>query len=121
MMFDSLITDAQGITFAGITGSLVEMVDNPLFVGVPEYFQVGRFAFNSSDYKNMTFNITECTGYICGQVRDMNDAVAVSLSEQDFVYDEESDQYYIYLITSTAATVTNATATFEVIKAAKNG
>lgn len=121
MMFDSLITDAQGITFAGITGSLVEMVDNPLFVGVPDYFQVGRFAFSTSDYKNMTFNITECTGYICGQVRDMNDAQAVSLSEQDFVYDEESDQYYIYLITSTAATITNSTATFEVIKAAKNG
>lgn len=121
MIFDSLITDAQGITFAGITGTFIEMVDNPLFVGVPEYFQVGRFAFSTSDYKNMTFNITNCTGYICGKVQDMSGAVAVALSEQDFIYDEATDKYFVYLITSTAATVTNATATFEVIKAAHNG
>lgn len=48
MMFDNLVLNAQNVLFAGITGSLIEVVDNPLMINVPNYMQVGKFSFADS-------------------------------------------------------------------------
>lgn len=48
MMFDNLVLNAQNVLFAGITGSLIEVVDNPLMINVPDYMQVGYISVPSS-------------------------------------------------------------------------
>ena len=48
MMFDNLVLNAQNVLFAGITGSLIEVVDNPLMLNFPDYMQVGKFSFATS-------------------------------------------------------------------------
>ena len=69
----------------------------------------------------MTITVTETTGFIAGQTQEMNGAQSITLSPDDFEYDEENDAYYVYLITNGAATVTGASATFTVIQEAQNG
>lgn len=121
MMLDGLMTNAQGATFAGISGSLLEVVENPLMLDFPEYVQVGRFAFADSQTETLTFTVTDCTGYISGEVRDFSGAQAVTLSADDFWYSSADDTYYVYFVTLGAATVTNANATFSIIQEAQNG
>lgn len=124
VIFDNLSSNAQGVSFAGISGSVIEVVDNPLMLNVPDYFQVGRFEFTDSQEETLTFTITECTAFIGGTVQKMNGAQTVSLTPDDFVYSPEDDKYYVYLITMTdaetpaATTVSGASATFTVIKEA---
>lgn len=124
MTFDQLSSNARGVLFAGITGALIEVVDNPLMLNVPDYFQVGRFEFTDSQEETLTFTITECTAFIGGTVQKMNGAQTISLTPDDFVYSPEDDKYYVYLITMTdaetpaATTVSGASATFTVIKEA---
>lgn len=121
MTFDNMTTNAQGISFAGVSGSFIEVVDNSEMLYFPEYFQVGRFSFTSSQETALTFTVTETTGFIAGQTQEMDGAQSITLSPDDFEYDEENDAYYVYLITNGAATVTGASATFTVIQEAQNG
>lgn len=57
MMFDNLILNAQNVLFAGITGSLIEVVDNPLMINVPDYMQVGYISVPSST-NEISYSVT---------------------------------------------------------------
>ena len=121
MMFDNLTMNAQGVLFAGINGSLIEAVDNPLVVKVPDYMQVGRFTMASSATESITFTATG-TAYIGGQVYTLNGATTINLSPSDFVWSESDNTYYVYMLSLAAMSVSNSSATFTVIQeASANG
>lgn len=48
MMFDNINVAGQGVQFAGISGALIECVDNPVYLTVPDYMQVGYFNIPNS-------------------------------------------------------------------------
>lgn len=121
MTFDNMTTNAQGISFAGVSGSFIEVVENSEMLFFPEYFQIGRFSFSSSQGTALTFTVTETTGFIAGKAQEMNGAQSITLSPEDYEYDEDTGAYYVYFITNGAATVTDASATFEVVQEATNG
>lgn len=121
MVFDNLTMNAQGVLFAGLNGSLIEAVENPLMLDTPDYMQVGRFTLASSDTETLTFTATG-TAFIAGQVHTFNGASMVGLSPADFVYSETDDTYYVYMISLAAMSVTASSATFTVTKeASANG
>ncbi len=121
MTFDNMQINAQTILFAGIAGTLIEVVQNMLLLDVPDYMQVGRFALSSSATEELTF-IATGTAFIAGQVRDLDGSVTVQLSPSDFAYDEENDTYYVYMISLATMPVSEASATFTVVKeASQNG
>lgn len=121
MVFDNLTMNAQGVLFAGVNGTLIEAVENPLMLDTPDYMQVGRFTLASSDTETLTFTATG-TAFIAGQVHTFNGASTVELSPADFVYSETDDTYYVYMISLAAMSVTASSATFTVTKeASANG
>ena len=126
MTFDNLASNPQGVTFAGISGSLIEVVDNPLLLDVPAYMQVGRFEFSSSNIVSFHFSVTlpgdsPILAFIAGDVLEMNDGLQiVNLTAQDFVYDPTDDVYYVYLITNGAVSVSGAGVTFTIVKEASS-
>lgn len=121
MVFDNLTMNAQGVLFAGVNGSLIEAVENPLMLDTPDYMQVGRFTLASSDTETLTFTATG-TAFIAGKVQDFDGASTVELSPDDFVYSETDDTYYVYMISLAAMSVTASSATFTVTKeASANG
>lgn len=117
MVFDNLTMNAQGVLFAGLNGSLIEAVENPLMLDTPDYMQVGRFTLASSATETLTFTATG-TAFIAGQVHTFNGASTVELSPADFVYSEDDDTYYVYMISLAAMAVTGSSATFTVTKEA---
>lgn len=121
MVFDNLTMNAQGVLFAGLNGSLIEAVENPLMLDTPDYMQVGRFTLASSDTETLTFTATG-TAFIAGKVQEFDGASTVELSPDDFVYSETDDTYYVYMISLAAMSVTASSATFTVTKeASANG
>lgn len=123
MFFENLTLAAEGVAFAGITGALIEAAENPLLLDTPDYMQVGRFSFSSSQTSALTFTATPSgdepvRAFIAGSVTEMNGAQSITLSPSDFVYDAEDDVYYVYLITSAALAVTAASATFSIVRGA---
>ena len=121
MVFDNLTMNAQGVLFAGLNGSLIEAVENPLMLDTPDYMQVGRFTLASSDTETLTFTATG-TAFIAGKVQEFDGASTVELSTDDFVYSETDDTYYVYMISLAAMSVTASSATFTVTKeASANG
>ena len=121
MVFDNLTMNAQGVLFAGVNGTLIEAVENPLMLDTPDYMQVGRFTLASSDTETLTFTATG-TAFIAGKVQEFNGASTVELSPDDFVYSETDDTYYVYMISLAAMSVTASSATFTVTKeASANG
>lgn len=117
-MFDNLTANPTGIAFAGISGTLIEIADNPAMIDVPAYMQVGRFTISDSLTGVITFNATG-KAYIAGKIRDLNGVTTITLSPSDFTYSESDDVYYIYMISLAAMSVTNSTATFTVVKEAE--
>ena len=122
MTFDNLQMNAQGVLFAGITGALIELADNPSVIDTPDYMQVGRFTFENSSTTSLMFSATG-TAYIAGEIRELNGSMAtITLSPSDFVYSEEDDAYYVYMISLGAMSVLPGSAAFTVVKeAVSNG
>lgn len=121
MAFDNLQMNAQGVLFAGITGSLIELADNPSVIDTPDYMQVGRFTLADSVSESLTFTATG-TAYIAGEIRELSGEATISLSPSDFVYSESDDTYYIYMLSLSAMAVSASSAAFTVVKeAVSNG
>lgn len=121
MAFDNLQMNAQGVLFAGITGSLIELADNPSVIDTPDYMQVGRFTLADSVSESLTFTATG-TAYIAGEIRELSGETTISLSPSDFVYSESDDTYYIYMLSLSAMAVSASSAAFTVVKeAVSNG
>lgn len=128
MMFDGVSSSAEGVMFAGISGTLIQVVDNPLIINVPDYFQVGRFAFPDTSATSLTFTVTPAAGentalaYIGGKPYKMSGEQNLALTGSDFVYDPETDLFYVWLFTASAVTISNSSATFTIEKeAVQNG
>lgn len=117
MTFDNLKMNAQGVLFAGITGSLIETVYNAQFTDVPDYMQVGEFTLANSSVTSITFTATG-TAFIAGQVQTLNGATTINLSPSDIVYSESDNAYYVYVISLAAMSVTSSSVAFTVIKEA---
>ena len=120
MMFDNLNIAAQGVQFAGVTGSLIEVVGDPQFINVPDYIQVGAFTFSDSNTTQSISFIAHATVYCAGQFFDgtAGGTISVSLTPSDFVYMAANDEYYVFLLSLGEVTVSDASAPFEVIKEA---
>ena len=121
MAFDNLQMNAQGVLFAGITGALIELADNPSVIDTPDYMQVGRFTVADSETESLTF-IATGTAYIAGEIRELSGETTISLSPSDFVYSESDDTYYISMLSLSAMAVSASSAAFTVVKeAVSNG
>lgn len=121
MAFDNLQMNAQGVLFAGITGALIELADNPSVIDTPDYMQVGRFTVVDSETESLTFTATG-KAYIAGEIRELSGETTISLSSSDFVYSESDDTYYIYMLSLSAMVVSASSAAFTVVKeAVSNG
>lgn len=118
MTFGKADTNLSGINFAGLTGSLVEVQDDPVLLNVPDGFQVGRFSFSASSAATLTFTVGSCLGFIAGKAQALGGQESIALTPADFTYDPQTDDYYIYLVTDRAASVTGASASWAVVKEA---
>ena len=121
MMFDNLNLAAQGVQFAGITGALIECVDNVSLLSFPNYMQVGYFSFTNSSAANVSFSASssEYMAYISGRVYMMSLSSAyVNLLPEDFIYDPTTNEYRVYMVTLGAVNVTNSNAPFTVVQEA---
>lgn len=118
MTLNTVQTAVQGISIAGVTASLIEVVETSAALNVPESFQVGRFNIANSDEANVTFTPSaDCLAYIAGQALKLTggqaQTVAVELSSMQ--YNGDKGVYEVYLITDRAVTISAASAQFEVI------
>lgn len=108
----------QGVTIASVTFRLAEVQDDMELINVPSGFQVGYFVLDSSDVSSLAFAVSgDCLAYIAGKAYEMEGSkqITVAVAEQDIVYDEDSDEYRLYLITSQQVTATASGYTFEVL------
>lgn len=123
MTLNAVQTSAQGIAIAGLSASLMEVVENASAVDVPNSFQTGKFTVTSSDIERVTFTPSvDCKAFIAGETLSLNGgaAVTVALNSAAFEYGENGE-YYVYLITDKAVAVSNSSAVFTVEKEAARG
>lgn len=116
MMFDNLVINSQGVLFAGVTGSLIEVANDPLMLNVPDYMQVGTFTFANSQATSLTFTASG-TVYISGEIITLSGATTVTLSPEDFIYSETDECYYVYMFSQSGMQISNSSATYTIIKA----
>lgn len=124
MTTNAVQTAVQGISVVGISASLIEAVDNILAYNVPDNFQAGKFLFAKSDVQSLSFTPSvDSLAHIAGKTVKLAAGVefTVPLTPSAFIYNDEKDLYGVYLITNKAVTISAASATFEIVKEAKNG
>lgn len=81
----------------------------------PSSFQVGRFRFSASTAGSIEFSLSEnCAYLIGGKAAKGNGGITAELTPDDFIYEEDTDAYYVYLVTDKKVTVTS-TVPFEVL------
>lgn len=122
MTVDNVTTRAEGVTIAGISAALIEVTENPELLSLPAGFQMGRFTFPNTAATQLTFTLSEaCKAFIGGYAYEWAEgSKAITLSANDFEYDDETNAFYVYLITDRQVTVTSDTA-FTVTKGAQDG
>lgn len=123
MMFDNLQVAAQGVQFAGVTGSLIECVENPLLINVPDYMQIGAFSFTTyiSDLSFQHFPSPEETipYYISNYFSTLVTFNNASLRPSDFIYNQDTGLYDVYILSIGELSVTSTSAqSFRVVKEA---
>lgn len=118
MTVDNVTTRAEGVTIAGISASLIEVVENAQMLSLPAGFQMGRFTFSNTTATQLTFSLSvACKAFIGGDAYEWTEgSERVTLSANDYEYDEETDKYYVYLITDRSVTLSASSATFTVVK-----
>lgn len=126
MMFDNLQMNAQGVMFAGITGTLIEVANRADAFDVPDYMEIGRFVFADSSETSFSFGLSPLPvqpilAFIAGNIYEVSMGQQVTLTPDDFVYDETADKYYVYsasLGTLTVFSFTINVEDYEVVKEA---
>ena len=109
MTFDNVNTNAQGVTVSGITAALVEVVEITDALNYPAGYQVLKFLFNDTKATSITFSLDgECDFYLGGIVGSGAGEQTVELSPDDFVYNEEDDNYFVYLVTDKAIGISSS-------------
>ena len=120
MMFDNLNIAAQGVQFAGVTGSLVEVIGDAQFINVPDYIQVGRFTYDNTYSAQSLGFIAPAKIWCAGQFEDgtAGGTIGISLMPSDYVYSQTNAKYYVYMFSLGAVTVSDASAPFSIVKEA---
>lgn len=114
MTLNTLQTSAQGISIAGVSASLMEVVENIDAINIPDGYQVGRFELANSQINGLSFTLSEeCNAFIAGNAVKLSGAVNVGLTPSAIESDE--GKYYVYLITDKTVEVSNASAPFTVL------
>lgn len=108
MLLDSPNASAQQVANIGLTVNFTEAIGDAEIMNVPSSYRTGRFPVPSSADDSLTFSITECTFYIVGNAYASSGEQTVALRPQDIVYDEDDDEYYVYLITDRTVTVSGS-------------
>ena len=107
----------QGVTIASVTFQLAEIQDDINLINVPDGFQIGHFKLASSETESLTFTVSaDCLAYIAGTVYEWTAGqnITIPIGAQSISYDEDKNQYFVYLITNKSVTVTGSDITFEV-------
>lgn len=107
----------QGVAIASVTFRIAEMQDIDDLIDVPDGFQVGYFVLASSSVESLSFTVSAaCLAYMAGKVYEWTagQSVTVAIAPSAITYDEDSDEYRVYLITDQAVTVTGTGINFEV-------
>lgn len=108
----------QGVSIASATFRVAEVPDDAEMMSVPSGFQIGYFEVPSSDETSLTISVSSnCLAYIAGKAYELTagEGKQIALSPKDIVYDDDSEEYRVYLITSSAVTVTSVNYAFEVL------
>lgn len=98
MLLDAPNASAQQVANIGLTVGFVEVIGDVEIMNVPSTYRVGRFTLASSSVNGISFSISKCTFYIAGNVYISSGAQTISIEPEDIIYDEEEDEYYVYLI-----------------------
>lgn len=106
MIFDNVVTNAQGVTVSGMTSAFVEVVEVTDAVNFPVGYQVLKFIFSDTKATSISFSVDEeCDFYLGGVTGSGTGEQTIALSPDDFVYNEEGDNYFVYLVTNKKVTV----------------
>ena len=108
---------AEGVTIAGLTAELTEVLHYTELLGVPERYQVGKFILNSSHVDSISIMLNsaeQVKAYIGGEVVILNNEPHNIAVTPDDIIDEE-DNYAVYIITDRVCEI-SGDHTFEVIK-----
>lgn len=107
----------QDVTIASVTFRVAQVRDDADVVKIPDAFQLGYFEVDSSELSEIELSVSaDCLGYIGGKAYEFTagQSVTVPVSPHSIVYDESTDEYRVYLITSAKVTVTADGYVFEV-------
>lgn len=114
MTFNAVQSSATGISIAGGSASLVEVVDNPEAVNIPDGYHMGRFILPNSQIELLTFQFgAERNVFIAGEARVINGTVNIPVSPKDIVYDDTTDKYYVYMIVNGTIPMQNSNWSWE--------
>lgn len=101
MTLNTVQTSAQGIAIAGVSASLMEVVENVSAIGVPDNYEVGKFTFQNSDATSAFFTAeADCLFYCAGETYSLTagESIDIPLDPSDYEYEEEDGVYYVYYI-----------------------
>lgn len=107
----------NGVVIASVTFRIAEIQSNAELIDAPDGFQVGYFTLASSSVESLSFTVSAaCLAYVAGKAYEWTagQSVNVPLSPDAITYDEDSDEYRVYLITDKAVTVSGTDIDFEV-------
>jgi hypothetical protein len=92
----------------GVSTALVGVVQTDALC-FPAGYQVGKFIFQSSQTDSITFTLNEdCFFCVGGNKGRGTGEKSFALSPDEFVYDEESDKYFVYLVTDKTVDVSSS-------------
>ena len=109
MTFGNIQETAKGTAIAGINLSLMEIPENPALFNVPSNFSAYRFKYETSEPTTLSFNMSggayvfERTLYVSG-VGFSGGTIGkkqFELTDKSFVWDEDEQAYFVYLIMDT--------------------
>lgn len=108
----------QGTSIASVTFRIAEVTEDTELIEVPNGFQIGYFEVPSSTLASITLSVSaDCLGYIARQAYELTagQSVTIPLTPKSIVYDDDTEEYRIYMITSAAVTVAAEGYAFEVL------
>lgn len=101
MTLNTVQTSAQGIAIAGVSASLMEVVENVSALGVPDNYEMDKFTFQNSNATSVSFTAeADCLFYCAGETYSLTagESINIPLDQSDYEYDEEDGVYYVYYI-----------------------
>lgn len=113
---------AEGVTIAGLTVELTEVIQYTELIGVPDEYQVSKLILDSSQVTSITLRLTSTKSrkaYIGGRTLSLLPRLTrnVTITPDDII--DESDHYAVYIITDKACTITS-NYSLEIVKAGTN-